>query len=101
MASNKIWTPNSNSGSHQKVTLKGEIITAQYHKDLGQIAVALVTEDGQRRSGVLYASNFLFGGKPPTEVPQEDVDREMEKTAELFRQRRGATVKLEIYEQQV
>jgi len=96
---NKIWTPESDD-SPEKVVLSGAIITAVYHKDLGQLAVSLKMEDGSKRSGIIFANAMKFHGRPAAEVPAEEIDAEMEKTAELFRRAKGRNIKLEIHEEQ-
>jgi hypothetical protein len=84
----------------KKTRIKGIIQDATYHKDQGFIAVQLGLPDGTRRAAYIHKSAYSFHGNPWTEVPSEYVDKEMEKTAELFRRARGRRIKLEIGEDQ-
>lgn len=83
-----------------KVIISGVIQDAVYYLDQGAIAVQLGLTDGTRRAAYVHKSAVTFFGKPFREVPSDEVDRQMEKTAELFRQARGRRIKLEIGEDQ-
>jgi hypothetical protein len=83
-----------------RVTVAGAIQDAVYHADQGTIAVQLALPDGTRRAAYLHKSVYTFFGKHFSEVPAHEVDKQMEKTAELFRRARGRRIKLEISEDQ-
>jgi hypothetical protein len=57
-------------------------------------------DDGSVRHSYLPKTAFLFGGKPPDQVNSEEVDREMNKTAELFRKARGRSIRVSMDESQ-
>ncbi len=83
-----------------RVTVKGTIQDAVYHPEQGSIAVQLALPDGTRRAAVLHKSTYTFFGKHFSQIPAHEVDKQMEKTAELFRRARGRRIKLEISEDQ-
>ena len=80
---------------------RATIVDATYHQELGQIALLVSLPDGSRRGVVLSKSSFLFRNKDYRSVPVEESDREMAKTAELFRRRRGTTINLDAYPHQI
>jgi hypothetical protein len=112
---NNIWVPNSNerhpaevaaeiydarSGNEKTVTNLAQIVNATYHQDKGWIALQVRLNDGTTRVTCLHKSSFLFNKRKFSEVSQEEVDREMNKTAELFRKRIGNKIKVQMYEDQ-
>jgi hypothetical protein len=82
------------------VTLRGKILEARYYPEEGYIAVHLHMEDGSQRRTYLPKTAFLFGGKPPDQVSPKEVDREMNKTAELFMKARGKVIRVAMDESQ-
>jgi hypothetical protein len=84
----------------KRVIVKGQIQDAVYHRDQGTIAVQLALPDGTRRAAYMHKSAYTFFGRHFSEVEAHEVDKQMEKTAELFRQARGRRIKLEISEDQ-
>lgn len=80
--------------------MKGTITNAHYYAEHSCIAVHLDMEDGSKRRAYVYASALLFGGKPADQVPKKDVDREMNKTAELFLKARGKKINVAMDESQ-
>lgn len=84
----------------KKVKMTGVIQDAVYHQDQGAIVVQLGLQDGTRRAAFLHKSAYKFFGKHFSEIPAYEVDRQMEKTAEMFRNAKGRRIKLEIDEDQ-
>lgn len=98
----KIWTPGSSPNPDQKsVRLKAEIMTAQYHPLQKAIIIAVRLPNGDVKSMPDFARNHNFHGKPYNNVTAEEVDKEMEKTAELYRRRKGSKINVEIFEDQI
>lgn len=70
---------------------RGWVVDAHYHPHEGYLVVVLNTAEG-RRFTYMHFSIFLFGGRKAEDAPRAEVDREMEKTAELFRKNRGRCI---------
>jgi hypothetical protein len=83
-----------------QVTVKGVIVDAIYHRELGQIAVLLKLPDESRKSIILSKANFTYGGRSHDRVSPEEIDSELAKTAQAFKGARGRTISLIIYENQ-
>ena len=81
----------------EKVTLRGKILNARYFPDEGYIAIQLVMQDGSKRATYLHKSSVVYRGK---KLPPEELEKEMMRTAEMFRQARGRTIKVEMFEKQ-
>lgn len=84
----------------ETVVIKGKILKAVYHEDEEQISLVVRVPDGSPKVVPISKSAFTFHGKPHTELPKEETDREMFKTAELFNRRKGASVSLNIFTSQ-
>ena len=79
----------------ERVTVKAEILNARYHALEKGIIVSVRLPNGQAVAHPILARDFRQLDGQPAEV----VDQEMEKTAELFRRRRGAFIKVEVDKQ--
>jgi hypothetical protein len=101
MEDKKIWVPETSKDSYKTEKAKAEIVDAKYHKELGYIAVLLKMPDGSKKSTILHKSSFSYGKRPFESVPSSEVDREMEKTAALFRSKKGKRINLELFENQI
>jgi len=77
------------------VLVRAEILDAQYHPLEKGIIVSVRLPNGQAVAHPMLARNFRQLDGQSAEV----VDREMGKTAELFRRRRGAFIKVEVDKQ--
>lgn len=113
---NNIWVPNSNerhpaeeladiydgrSGREKTNTYPAKIINATYDPAKGWIALQVkLLSDGTTRVTCLHKSSFSFNKRKFSEVSQEEVDREMNKTAELFRKNIGRSIRIQMYEDQ-
>ena len=84
-----------------QVRLTVEIRNAQYHPVEKRLLLAVLLPNGELRGHPISPDAFLFHGKPATETSQETIDSEMEKLAELFRQRRGSKITLTLFEDQL
>ena len=82
-------------------TVPAEIITAKYHPDLGLVAVLVRTPDGKARSMAIRKEILKFHGREPSSLAKEEVDAEMEKMAEGFRQNKGKRIGCTLYEEQI
>jgi hypothetical protein len=82
-------------------TVPGEIITAQYHPDLGLVAVLVRTPDGKARSMAIRKEILKFHGRDLASLEKEEVDAEMEKMAEGFRRSKGKRIGCTLYEEQI
>ena len=98
---NKIWTPDSDSPEIKQIRVKGEILNAKYHPLEKTLLIAVSLPNGEAKSFVQYAKSFLFNKRPYDAVTPDEVDREMEKTAELYRRARGRKLSILIYENQI
>jgi hypothetical protein len=85
----------------EKTVLRGKIENAVFHSEQGQIVVVLSLPDGTKRSAVIHKSSISFGGLPSSSVPEDEVNRQMSRTAEMFRRRRGSSINLEIFTHQL
>lgn len=91
------WEPSK----EEKVTVKGTILDAVYHKPKETIAVLLRTPNGQARGAYLTKQQFLFGdGRTHLDVPKEESDQQMEKLTELFLRKKGKSIEIEMYKPQ-
>ena len=79
---------------------ESQIVKAFYHQDEEQISLLVRTPDGNSRVVPISKSAFTFRGKPHTELPRQETDREMFKTAELLNRRQGKFVSLEVFKSQ-
>ncbi len=102
---NKIWTPDETpkpaAAESKQIKLSGKIITAAYHPLQKALIIAIRLPNGDARSCVDYASSHTFHGRAYKDVPPEEIDREMEKTAELYRSRKNCDIFIQIYENQL
>lgn len=102
---NKIWTPEDSNPKptpqDKQVKIEGTIINAKYHPLQKALIIAVRLPNGEARSCVDYANSHTFHGRPYKDVPSEEIDREMEKTAELYCRRKGGKISLQIYENQI
>lgn len=98
--SEKIWTPTSEE-KPKPIKVKATIVDAKYDAQLKCIALLVHFPNGEARSLPMYASAFSFHGRPYSEVPATEVDREMEKTAQLYRRRKGSKLNVETFENQI
>jgi hypothetical protein len=96
--SENIWTPETEI---KRVSLKAEILNAKYYPLEKQMILAVRLPNGRAVSQPIPCSAYLFQGKPCTEVPAEFIDKEMEKTAELYRRSRGRKITVELDEELV
>lgn len=78
--------------------VKAKVQEATYHKEEGCIAVQVELPDGTSRAVFMHKGNVTFHGKKHTEVSEAEVDRQMRKTADLFRLARGRSIKVQLYE---
>lgn len=105
-----IWTPGEGlptpsgggggGGGRKRVTVAGYIEHAVYHPSQGSISVLLRMKDGTSRVAALSKDSVTFRGKKHHELSDKEVDREMERTAELFRKAQGRKIRLEVDEEQ-
>jgi hypothetical protein len=65
---------------------------------LGKLALLVKMEDGSIRSGVIFRDSCVYNGK---KMDIEEADRQMEKTANMFRRAAGRKIKTEMFEGQV
>ena len=93
-----IWIPDD---FDEQVVVKARVLEAQYFPSEGYIGLKLKLDDGSTRATDLHKSSFTFRGRPWKEVPQEECDREMEKTARLFAKARGRSISLRMYKHQI
>jgi len=106
MENKKIWTPDETpepklQSEQKQVTVKGAILNAKYHPLQKALIIAIRLPNGDAKSCVDYASSHTFHGQAYKDVPPEEIDQEMEKTAELYRRRKGSDINLQIYENQL
>jgi hypothetical protein len=81
--------------TQERVTVRAEILNAIYHPMEKGIIVAVRLPNGQAVAHPMLASSFRqLDGQSA-----DAVDREMEKTAELWRRRRGAHINVEVDKQ--
>jgi hypothetical protein len=100
----KIWTPDETSKpaeDSKQIKVNGTILNAAYHPLQKALIIAIRLPNGDARSCVDYASSHTFHGIPYKDVLPEEIDREMEKTAELYRRRKGCDIVIQIYENQL
>lgn len=99
-----IWTPEEKLPEIpevKQVRIKGEILNAKYHPLEKTLMIAVSLPNGESKSFVQYAKSFLFNKRPYDSVPPEEIDKEMEKTAELYRRAKGRKISVLIYENQI
>jgi hypothetical protein len=94
-----IWVPEDNDD--ETVTVKGTIVGALYHPERGMLAVELRLPDGSKRGTWIHKSAYSYGGRSFKDVPLQEVDREMEKLAELYRRAKGRRINLTMYQYQM
>lgn len=87
--------------SDKQRTVLAEIVAAQYHPDLGLVAVLVRTPDGKARSMVIRKEILKFHGRDHSSLAKEEVDSEMEKMAEGFRRNKGKRIGCTLYEEQI
>lgn len=92
-----IWIP-SGPDNDRLVTVEGVISDARYHASEQTLAVSVRLSDGTSRGAFMPKDLFTFHGRSHKETPQEEIDREMEKTAAMFREARGKKINLQLYE---
>lgn len=76
--------------------IQGTIHDAEYVKAEGAVVLVIKAYDGTPRPIRLHKSSYTFHGKPHHELPEAEVDREMEKTASMFRKAKGRHYKSHI-----
>lgn len=99
MTKSKLWLPTPSPETSEPTRVSGEIVDAKYVKPEGCISVYLQTSEG-RRVAAIHKSSITFHGKNFESVPESEVDREMETTADLFRKAKGRHVNLEMSKEQ-
>jgi len=62
------------------------------------LAVLLRLDDGTTRTGVIMRQSSVYNGQ---KVDKEEMDKQMERTAEMFRRAAGRKIKKEMFEGQV
>lgn len=96
---NKIWTPATAKADPKRVVVKAEIVTAQYHAIEKALIIAVRLSNGKAKSLPDFPSNHShFHGQPISTMTVDEIDREMEKTAELWREAKGRYIKVEVDE---
>lgn len=91
-----IWTPGSDVP--KRVVVKATIITAKYHPVEKAIIIAVRLSNGKVKSMPDFPQNHTFRGRPATALTTEEIDREMERTAEAWRKASGRQIKVEVDE---
>jgi hypothetical protein len=81
----ELLLPDWSAKDDDLVTIRGVVADAKYFKEEGYIVVKLRLADGSTRSACLHRSNFTFHGRDHSDVPADERDAEMERTANLFR----------------
>ena len=75
------------------------ILHAAYYPAKETIAVHVKRDDdGREAISYLPKSALKFNGQSHMDLPREETDRQMEKTADLFLRRKGAKIKLSVFE---
>ena len=93
-----IWIPED--FDDQKV-IKGRILNATFFPEEGYIGIKLKLDDGSVRAAYMHKSSVTFRGKPWTEIPADEVNREMKKTTDSFNKAQGKYIKLQAYKHQL
>lgn len=97
MENKKIWTPSDLGPKDSKqVKIKATIMDAKYHPLQKALIIAVRLPNGEARSMPDFARNHTFHGRAYHTVSAEEVDREMEKTAELYRRSKGRTINVQL-----
>jgi hypothetical protein len=73
-------------------------VTAKYHPEIGKLAILLRMDDGTVRSGVIMRESVVYNGH---KIDKEEMDKQMERTADMFRRAAGRKIKTEMFEGQV
>lgn len=98
----KLLGDKSGPEHEKQETVTVKVINATYHKEQGYIALQVGMPNGSARAVVLSKESFTFGGgRKHSEVEKDFVDKQMEKTADLFRRRIGNNIRLSLYESQL
>lgn len=96
-----IWLPTPDPKLDQTMIIEGKIQFAKYDVAKETLTVVVKLANGEHRGTYTHKSVFKFHGKDWRDLPKEETDMEMEKTAILFNKRKGATVKLEVFAHQM
>lgn len=89
MDSKRIWTPTSDATNEGQAPFDAIIKDAAYNEIEGHILVLVAMPDNSSRAISLHKSEFTFHGKSADSLPASEVNKEMEKTAALFRKAKG------------
>jgi len=92
---NNISTP---STPPKQVTIKAEIVTAKYHPVEQALLIVVRLPNGKLWSHPDLPTNYLFDGKPADKTENEEVNREMERLAALYRQSKGRPINIQVDE---
>jgi len=95
---NKIWTPETAKPQPKRVKVKAEIITAQYHPVEKTLIIAIRLPNGKAKSLPDFPHNHKFQGRPASALTVDEIDREMEITAQLYRKAKGRHINVEVDE---
>lgn len=97
-----IWIPSSNKEDYEMVEVKCTIEAAKYHCKEFTIAIQIRFPDGTRRGAYIHKSSFgTFNGKKINDISDEEIHKEMGKTADMFEKAKGKKIKLMIYKNQI
>jgi len=87
------WSPDQ----EQMTTIKATILRAAYYPDKETIMVHVKKEDGQEAVIPQPKAAFKFHGQHYMDLPKEETDREMAKTADAYAKAKGRKINLQVY----
>lgn len=74
---------------------KAKILGASYDQRAQNILVQVALANGREHTLVLGKSSFTFNKKHFSQVPKDELDRQMKITAELFDRCKGKSIEVE------
>lgn len=99
------WNPDEwadvnswHSGREKTKLVTATILHAAYYPEKETLAVHVKREDGREAVSYLPKSALRFNGQHHLDLSKEETDRQMEKTADLFLRRKGAKIRLRVFE---
>lgn len=96
-----IWLPSHDPKYDDTMIVEGKIEFAKYDIEKETLTVVVRLPNGECRGTYTHKSVLKFHGKDWRDLPKEETDMEMEKTAVLFNKRKGSKVKLEVFAHQM
>lgn len=87
------WSPER----EETIVVKATILRADYFPDREVMIVHVRKEDGQDAAVPIPKSAYKFRGKHHMDLPKEETDREMAKTAAAYAKAKGRRINLRVY----